>query len=199
MQAHALIPLVDLIDVADLPTEHGTFRAHAFRGLSGVEHLALVAPGEAQTPLVRMHSECLTGDSFGSLRCDCGPQLQASLRMLSASPGGILLYLRGQEGRGIGLANKMRAYALQDRGMDTHEANRALGLPADGRDYAEAAAMLRTLGAARIRLLTNNPDKVATLRRHGVEVAKVEPLVIAPNPFNAAYLRTKAQKFGHML
>lgn len=199
MQAHALIPLVDLVDVADLPTEHGTFRAHAFRGRSGVEHLALVAPGTTQTPLVRMHSECLTGDSFGSLRCDCGPQLQASLRLLASSPGGILLYLRGQEGRGIGLANKMRAYALQDQGMDTHEANRALGLPADGRDYAEAAAMLRALGAARIRLLTNNPDKVATLRRHGVEVAKVEPLVIAPNPFNAAYLRTKAQKFGHML
>jgi 3,4-dihydroxy 2-butanone 4-phosphate synthase/GTP cyclohydrolase II len=199
VQAFALIPLVEQVDVADLPTAHGPFRAHAFRARSGVEHLALVAPGTAQTPLVRMHSECLTGDALGSLRCDCGPQLQESLRRLSANPGGILLYLRGHEGRGIGLANKIRAYALQDQGLDTHEANRALGLPADGRDYAEAAAMLRALDAPRIRLLTNNPDKVATLRRHGIDVALVEPLVMPSNPFNAGYLRTKAEKFGHNL
>ncbi len=199
MQARAVNPLVALVDVADLPTAHGPFRAHAFRARSGVEHLALVAPGQSDLPLVRMHSECLTGDALGSLRCDCGPQLQESLRRLATSPGGVLLYLRGQEGRGIGLANKMRAYALQDRGLDTVEANQALGLPEDGRDYAEAAAMLGALGARRIRLLTNNPDKVAALQGHGVEVAGVEPLVMPANPFNAGYLATKARKFGHRL
>lgn len=196
-------PMIDFIAVADLPTIHSTtpFRAHSFRSrVDGTEHLALVTPGKATSaPLVRMHSECLTGDAFGSLRCDCGPQLQESLRRLAASPGGILLYLRGQEGRGIGLANKMRAYALQDQGMDTVEANRALGLPDDARDYAEAAQMLRALGAAQVRLLSNNPDKVTSLRRYGIEVAAVEPLVIAANPFNAHYLDTKARKFGHAL
>lgn len=194
---------VDFVAVADLPTAYATvpFRAHSFRSrLDGTEHLALVSPGKAVgAPLVRMHSECLTGDAFGSLRCDCGPQLQESLRRLAASPGGILVYLRGQEGRGIGLANKMRAYALQDRGLDTVEANRALGLPEDARDYAAAAAMLQALGAARVRLLTNNPDKVQALRRHGVDVVAVEPLVIPANPFNAGYLDTKARKFGHAL
>ncbi len=195
--------LVEFVAVADLPTAYAPapFRAHSFRSrIDGTEHLALVSAGKAGgAPLVRMHSECLTGDAFGSLRCDCGPQLQESLRRLAASPGGILVYLRGQEGRGIGLANKMRAYALQDRGMDTVEANRALGLPEDARDYAEAAEMLRALGAPRVRLLTNNPDKVTALRRHGVDVTAVEPLVIAANPFNAGYLDTKARKFGHAL
>ncbi len=200
MQTLAVKPLVRLIDVADLPTEAGPFRAHAFLGQSGHDHLALVAPGTAEgVPLVRMHSECLTGDALGSLRCDCGPQLQESLRRLQASPGGILLYLRGQEGRGIGLGNKLRAYALQDRGMDTVEANRALGLPEDGRNYAEAAAMLQALSVLRIRLLTNNPDKVASLSRHGIAVVGVEPLVMPANPHNQAYLATKAQKFGHRL
>lgn len=198
MQALALKPPVHLVDTANLPTEHGTFLAHAFLGQSGVEHLALVSPGPApRVPLVRMHSECLTGDGLGSLRCDCGPQLRESLRRLSQSPGGILLYLRGQEGRGIGLANKMRAYALQDRGLDTVEANRALGLPDDARSYAEAAAMLQALGAHRIRLLTNNPDKVAALVRHGIAVEGAEPLVIPANIHNAGYLSTKARKFGH--
>lgn len=194
---------VDFVAVADLPTAYAPvpFRAHSFRSrIDGTEHLALVSPGKALgAPLVRMHSECLTGDALGSLRCDCGPQLQESLRRLAASPGGMLVYLRGQEGRGIGLANKMRAYALQDRGMDTVEANRALGLPEDARDYAEAAEILRALGAPRVRLLTNNPEKVTALRRHGVEVTAVEPLVIAANPFNAGYLDTKARKFGHSL
>lgn len=203
MQALSLtLPQIDLVDVADLPTPHGPapFRAHAFRSRrDGTEHLALVAAGKAEVPLVRMHSECLTGDALGSLRCDCGPQLQESLRRLATSPGGILLYLRGHEGRGIGLANKMRAYSLQDRGLDTVEANRALGLPEDGRDYAEAAEMLRSLNALRIRLLTNNPEKVAALRLHGIEVTAVEPLVTPPNPFNAAYLDTKARKFHHAL
>ena len=195
--------MVEFIAVADLPTAYAPqpFRAHSFRSrMDGTEHLALVAPGTAQgAPLVRMHSECLTGDAFGSLRCDCGPQLQESLRRLAASPGGIRVYLRGQEGRGIGLANKMRAYALQDRGMDTVDANRALGLPEDARDYAEAAQILHALGTHQVRLLTNNPDKVMALRRHGIEVSAVEPLVIAANPFNAGYLDTKARKFGHAL
>ncbi len=194
---------VELVAVADLPTVHSStpFRAHAFRSLDdGTEHLALVAPGIATgAPLVRVHSECLTGDAFASLRCDCGPQLQESLRRLAASPGGILVYLRGQEGRGIGLANKMRAYALQDRGLDTVDANRALGLPEDARDYAQAAQILLALNAPRIRLLTNNPDKVTALRRHAVDVVEVEPLVIAANPFNAGYLDTKARRFGHAL
>lgn len=194
---------VEFIAVADLPTVHAEqpFRAHSFRSRrDGTEHLALVSPGTAAgLPLVRMHSECLTGDAFGSLRCDCGPQLHESLRRLAASPGGILIYLRGQEGRGIGLANKMLAYALQDGGMDTAEANHALGLPEDARDYGEAAQILRALGAAQVRLLTNNPDKVAALRQNGIEVTSVEPLVIAANPFNARYLDTKARKFGHAL
>lgn len=200
MQTLAVKPLVRLIDSADLPTEAGPFRAHAFLGQSGNEHLALVSPGTAEdTPLVRLHSECLTGDALGSMRCDCGPQLQESLRRLQAAPGGILLYLRGQEGRGIGLGNKLRAYALQDRGLDTVEANRALGLPEDGRSYAEAAAMLQALSVLRVRLLTNNPDKVASLALHGITVEGVEPLVMPANPHNRAYLATKAQKFGHRL
>jgi 3,4-dihydroxy 2-butanone 4-phosphate synthase/GTP cyclohydrolase II len=186
------------VSVADLPTIHGAFRAHAFRG-AVAEHLALVSGRKLDLPLVRLHSECLTGDGLGSLRCDCGPQLQEAMRRIAASDGGILLYLRGQEGRGIGLANKMRAYALQDQGMDTHQANLALGLPADGRSYEEAAAMLLALGAGRVRLLTNNPDKVAALQAHGVEVVETVPLIMPPNPFNAAYLQTKAQKFGHLL
>jgi 3,4-dihydroxy 2-butanone 4-phosphate synthase/GTP cyclohydrolase II len=205
MQARPVTPatLVDFVAVADLPTLYSAapFRAHSFRSrIDGSEHLALVSPGAADgAPLVRMHSECLTGDAFGSLRCDCGPQLQSSLQQLAASPGGILVYLRGQEGRGIGLANKMRAYALQDQGMDTVEANAALGLPEDAREYAEAAQILQALGAVRVRLLTNNPDKVLALRRYGIDVVAVVPLVIGANPFNAGYLDTKARKFGHFL
>lgn len=194
---------VDFVAVADLPTPHAArpFRAHSFRSSIGdIEHLALVSPGEAAgDPLVRIHSECLTGDAFGSLRCDCGLQLDESLRRLGASPGGILVYMRGHEGRGIGLANKMRAYALQDKGLDTVEANRALGLPEDARDFGQAAQILRALGLNRVRLLTNNPEKATGLERHGVVVSKVEPLVIPPNPFNAHYLYTKATKFGHVL
>jgi len=194
---------LDLVAVADLPISHSDrpFRAHSFRcRFDGVEHLALVSPGTAVAePLVRIHSECLTGDAFGSLRCDCGPQLSESLRRLAASPGGILVYMRGHEGRGIGLANKMRAYALQDQGMDTVEANRALGLPDDARDFAHAAQILRALGHFQVRLLTNNPEKADSLRRHRITVTKVEPLIIPPNPFNARYLSTKAEKLGHAL
>lgn len=191
------------VAVADLPTPHAEhpFRAHSFLSpWDGIEHLALVAPGLARgAPLVRVHSECLTGDALGSLRCDCGPQLQESLRRLARAEGGILIYLRGQEGRGIGLANKIRAYALQDRGLDTVEANRALGLPDDARDFAPAAQMLRVLGHEEVRLLSNNPEKATSLRHHGIKVIKVEPLIMPPNPFNARYLQTKAEKFGHAL
>jgi 3,4-dihydroxy 2-butanone 4-phosphate synthase/GTP cyclohydrolase II len=195
--------VLDLVAVADLPTIHSEypFKVHSFKSrFDGVEHLALVSSGlPMAVPLVRIHSECLTGDAFGSLRCDCGPQLDESMRLLAATPGGILIYMRGHEGRGIGLANKMRAYAFQDQGMDTVEANRALGLPDDARDYAHAAAILRALGHDKVRLLSNNPEKAASLQRHKIEVMRVEPLVIPPNPFNERYLGTKAEKFGHTL
>ena len=192
--------LAELIGTSDLPTAHGTFRAHAFRSLvDGSEHLALVSPGQSATPLVRVHSECLTGDAFGSARCDCGAQLQESLRLLAQEPGGVLVYLKGQEGRGIGLANKIRAYALQDQGLDTAEANAALGLPEDGRDYHMAAQILRALGQTRVRLLTNNPAKPAGLAKYGVAVAQTLPLFTGANATNLGYLRTKAQKFGHSL
>lgn len=194
---------LQLVAVADLPTAHTNhpFRTFAFRSsFDKVEHLALVSPGNPEGDvLVRIHSECLTGDAFASLRCDCGPQLQESMRRLGASPGGILIYLRGHEGRGIGLGNKMRAYALQDKGLDTVDANRALGLPEDARDFGHAAQILRALGHARVRLLTNNPEKAAGLQRHGISVSQVEPLVIPPNPFNAHYLDTKATRLGHAL
>jgi 3,4-dihydroxy 2-butanone 4-phosphate synthase/GTP cyclohydrolase II len=191
---------IECVAVVDMPTIYSAtpFRAHSFIAQDGIEHMALVSPLTAERPLVRMHSECLTGDAFGSLRCDCGPQLQASLKRF-AENGGILIYLRGHEGRGIGLANKMRAYALQDQGMDTVEANLALGLPEDGRDYAPAAQILRHLGHSQVRLLTNNPEKVLGLQRYGIEVVGTETLITQPNPFNAAYLQTKARKFGHFL
>lgn len=194
---------LDLVAVADLPTPHSDrpFRVHSYRSqFDSVEHLALVSQGAAiGAPLVRIHSECLTGDAFGSLRCDCGPQLDESLRQLGASSGGILIYMRGHEGRGIGLANKMLAYALQDQGMDTIEANHALGFPADARDFAHAAQILRALGHGKVRLLTNNPEKATSLQRHGITVISVEPLVIPANAFNLRYLETKAEKFGHAL
>jgi 3,4-dihydroxy 2-butanone 4-phosphate synthase/GTP cyclohydrolase II len=195
--------VLELVAVADLPTRHAVhpFRAYSYRSsFDAVEHMALVSPGEVTgDPLVRIHSECLTGDAFGSLRCDCGPQLDESMRRLGASPGGILVYMRGHEGRGIGLSNKMRAYALQDKGLDTVQANRALGLPADARDFAHAAQILRALGHSSVRLLTNNPEKAASLERHQIKVSQIEPLVIPSNPFNARYLDTKALKFDHAL
>ena len=191
---------IECVAVVDMPTAYSptAFRAHSFIAGDGIEHMALVSPLTGERPLVRVHSECLTGDAFGSLRCDCGPQLQASLKRF-AEGGGILIYLRGHEGRGIGLANKMRAYALQDQGMDTVEANLALGLPEDGRDYLPAAQILRHLGHEQVRLLTNNPEKVLGLQRYGIEVIGTETLITPPNPFNAVYLKTKARKFGHFL
>ena len=164
----------------------------------GSEHVALIvgSPG-GHAPLVRLHSECLTGDVFGSLKCDCGPQLRAALGLIEAAGGGVLLYLR-DEGRGIGLANKIRAYQLQDRGLDTVEANRRLGFADDPRDYALAASMLRALGISEIRLLTNNPAKLAGLEAAGIAVVERVPHHMPANPHNADYLAVKRARSGHL-
>jgi GTP cyclohydrolase II len=166
--------------------------------VSGEDHVALVVGAfGGKPPLVRLHSECLTGDVFGSLKCDCGPQLKEALRLLGAEGGGVLLYLR-QEGRGIGLANKLRAYQLQDRGLDTVEANARLGFADDERDYAMATAMLRALGIDRVRLLTNNPAKVAGLEAAGIIVVDRVAHHMPINPHNADYIATKRAKSGHL-
>lgn len=175
-------------------------RLVTFRGLPDAgEHLACVLPGRrpADVPLVRLHSECLTGDVFASARCDCGPQLAEALDRV-ADEGGAVLYLR-QEGRGIGLYPKLDAYLLQDTGVDTFDANRLLGYGDDDRDYRAAAAMLHALGLTRVRLLTNNPDKVRQLRDHGIDVAEVLPTAVHLNPANARYLAAKAVRAGHHL
>jgi GTP cyclohydrolase II len=196
------VPAVRQLAQAVLPTRFGdafTIAVFASDDLPGeVAALTHGGLGGSQIPLVRLHSECLTGDVLGSLRCDCGEQLAEALDLIARAPCGVLLYLP-QEGRGIGLANKIRAYALQDRGLDTVDANLALGLPVDGREYASAAEILRTLRAERIRLLTNNPLKSAALERHGIEVVERVPLSISPNPVNIRYLRTKAARMGHLL
>ena len=179
----------------------GDVRVVAFRAPeTAIEHLAVLVgePETAPAPLVRIHSECFTGDLLGSLRCDCGPQLHGALARMADEGAGALLYL-AQEGRGIGLANKLRAYALQDRGMDTLDANRALGWGADERDFLIAATMLRELGIGRVRLLTNNPDKIAALTMRGIEVAGRVSHIYAPNGVNDRYLETKARLFGHLL
>jgi GTP cyclohydrolase II len=189
--AEAAVPLEDAADA----------RVVAFRSPdSGIEHLAILVgkPEAAATPLVRMHSECFTGDLLGSLRCDCGPQLRGAIQRMATEGCGVLLYL-AQEGRGIGLVNKLRAYALQDRGLDTLDANRALGWGADERNFLVAATMLDQLGIGSVRLLTNNPDKVAALTACGIEVVSRERHVIAPNGVNDHYLATKAARFGHLL
>jgi GTP cyclohydrolase II len=193
-------PAVEIVARAKLPLEGvpGT-QIVAFRASDdGQEHVALLigAPG-GKPPLVRLHSECLTGDVFGSLKCDCGPQLKEAIRIIAESGGGVLLYLR-QEGRGIGLANKLRAYALQDRGLDTVDANRRLGFADDERDYSHAAAMLRALGLGSVRLLTNNPNKVAGLEAAGIAVVERVPHHMPANPHNADYLATKRKKSGHL-
>ena len=190
---------VTLVARARLPIE-GVDDAQmvAFRAADGSEHAALVVGAFGGTPpLVRLHSECLTGDVFGSLKCDCGPQLKEALRIIAGEGGGILLYLR-QEGRGIGLANKLRAYALQDRGLDTVEANERLGFADDERDYAHAAAILRALGADQVRLLTNNPRKLRALEDAGIAVVERVAHHMPANPHNADYLDVKRRRSGHL-
>jgi GTP cyclohydrolase II len=189
--ASAPVPLVDAPDSRVV-----AFRAEA----SAIEHLAIVIgrPETADAPLVRIHSECFTGDLLGSLRCDCGEQLRGAIRRISEHGAGVVLYL-AQEGRGIGLVNKLRAYTLQDRGLDTMDANRVLGWGADERNFLVGANMLLALGIARVRLLTNNPDKIAGLTACGVEVVGREAHAFAPNAVNDAYLATKAVRFGHLL
>jgi 3,4-dihydroxy 2-butanone 4-phosphate synthase/GTP cyclohydrolase II len=183
-----------------LPTRHGTFEVHGYRDQrTGAAHVALISvAGLTEIPPVRVHSECLTGDGFGSLRCDCGPQLEAALAT-AATEGGAVIYLCGHEGRGIGLLGKLAAYALQDAGRDTVQANLELGYPVDERDYAAAGAILADLGIDRVRLLTNNPDKVAGLRSSGIEVAAVEPWEMPVTDANRSYLRTKRDRLGHLL
>jgi 3,4-dihydroxy 2-butanone 4-phosphate synthase/GTP cyclohydrolase II len=180
----------------------GTFKALGFKDLiDGREHVALVMGDirNADPVLVRMHSECLTGDAFGSRRCDCGPQLQLAMDMIAGEGAGVIVYLRGHEGRGIGLLEKLHAYQLQDSGLDTVEANIALGHPADRRDYGIGMQILTDLGVTRMRLLTNNPAKRAGLEGYGLEVVERIPLATSPTPENVRYLATKQRKMGHLL
>ncbi|HEY6794529.1 MAG TPA: 3,4-dihydroxy-2-butanone-4-phosphate synthase [Kineosporiaceae bacterium] len=183
-----------------LPTRHGRLTAVGYRDqVTGAEHVALVCGTPSPGALVRVHSECLTGDSFGSLRCDCGPQLDAALAAISGPDGGAVVYLRGHEGRGIGLLAKLTAYSLQDGGLDTVAANLQQGLPADAREYGAAAAILADLGLGAVRLLTNNPAKVAGLRAAGVDVVERVPLHVGAGPLNQSYLRAKRDLMGHLI
>ncbi|MFF5568917.1 bifunctional 3,4-dihydroxy-2-butanone-4-phosphate synthase/GTP cyclohydrolase II [Streptomyces sp. NPDC012623] len=185
-----------------LPTAYGEFTAYGYRSTTdGVEHVALVHGeiGDGEDLLVRVHSECLTGDIFSSQRCDCGPQLQASMERVTAEGRGVVVYLRGHEGRGIGLLSKLRAYELQERGRDTLDANLELGLPADARDYAAGARILDDLGVRSLRLMTNNPEKTTALVRHGLRVLGREPMPVQAGEHNLRYLRTKRDRMGHDL
>jgi GTP cyclohydrolase II len=186
--------------VADLPTRFGDFRVVAFGDRNKAEHAALIKGDvwDRDDIPVRLHSECLTGDAIGSLRCDCRDQLEASLRFIGEQEAGLVLYLR-QEGRGIGLVNKIQAYALQDDGLDTVEANQALGFRDDERDYGVAAHMLRLLDVGSIQIITNNPRKIAGLEQHAVRITGRIPLVVPPNEHNVFYLSTKAQRSGHYI
>ncbi|MEU4263493.1 bifunctional 3,4-dihydroxy-2-butanone-4-phosphate synthase/GTP cyclohydrolase II [Streptomyces sp. NPDC025273] len=185
-----------------LPTSFGEFTAYGYRStVDGVEHVALVHGdiGDGQDVLARVHSECLTGDIFQSQRCDCGPQLHASMERITTEGRGVVVYLRGHEGRGIGLLSKLRAYELQERGADTLDANLELGLPADARDYAAGAQILQDLGVRSVRLMTNNPDKTAALVRHGLGITGREPMPVQAGEHNLRYLRTKRDRMGHDL
>ncbi|MEV8133980.1 GTP cyclohydrolase II [Microbacterium aurantiacum] len=190
---------VSLRAEAKVPTSHGEFRFLAYKDrVTGTDHLAVVSGDIDDAPLVRVHSECLTGEAFGSSKCECGPQLDAALDRIDRD-GGIVIYMRGHEGRGIGLINKLRAYSLQERGLDTVDANLALGLPADARDYAAAAGILTDLGVERVRLLTNNTDKVAQLRDLGLDIVEQVPLLVGVGPNNHQYLETKRDRMGHVI
>jgi 3,4-dihydroxy 2-butanone 4-phosphate synthase/GTP cyclohydrolase II len=183
----------------NVPTDHGTFRVRAYRDRStGADHVAWISGTPTNGALVRVHSECLTGEAFGSLKCECGPQLDAALERIR-DDGGVVIYLRGHEGRGIGLINKLKAYALQEQGFDTLDANLQLGLPADARDYGAATAILRDLGLTSVRLLTNNPEKARQLRERGLEVSELVPLVVGVGAFNEGYLDAKRDRMGHQL
>jgi len=186
---------------ADLPTRYGRFRIYGFTGSGGAEEAVALVRGKLDgksAPLVRVHSQCLTGDVLTSLRCDCRAQLELSLKKIGQAGAGVLLYLP-QEGRGIGLMNKLRAYELQDRGMDTVEANESLGFAADARDYDFSAQILKKLGARRIRLLSNNPEKVRQLERAGIEVVERVPCQPRVSKISRSYLKTKKRKMGHLL
>lgn len=199
------------ITSAKLPTRHGEFDIHIFENDEGQEHVMLTVGlpvvgqnAEADTrvnkpvPLIRIHSECLTGDAFSSLKCDCGPQLNTAMQAIQETGCGAILYLR-QEGRGIGLTNKIRAYALQDQGHDTLDANLMLGLPADARIYDMCGPMLAHIGVDAVRVITNNPSKVAYLTEHGIDVVERVPLVVGVNDMNEEYLATKRDRMGHLL
>ncbi|MBQ3341185.1 MAG: bifunctional 3,4-dihydroxy-2-butanone-4-phosphate synthase/GTP cyclohydrolase II [Kiritimatiellae bacterium] len=193
--------LVEAVEEVDMPTRHGHFRLKMYRSrISGLEHMALVKGkvDDGEPVLVRVHSECFTGDVLGSERCDCGPQLHTAMEMVQREGRGAVLYMR-QEGRGIGLANKLHAYKKQEEGLDTVEANVALGFPPDLRDYGEGAQMLVDLGIRRLRLLTNNPRKIAGLEGYGLEITERVPIVIPPNAYDKRYLDTKKEKMGHLI
>ncbi|MEI8299760.1 MAG: GTP cyclohydrolase II [Pseudomonadota bacterium] len=195
-------PTLQRLTVARLPTLFGAFDIYGYQSPDGGdEHVALVCgtfPCD-EPVLARIHSECLTGEVFGSLRCDCRAQLELSLQRIAAEGRGVLVYLRGHEGRGIGLINKLRAYALQDLGRDTVCANSDLGLPIDSREYTTAAAILRDIGVRRLRLMTNNPDKIRAMEAEGIEVVARVPLESVPTSDNSGYLHTKQDKLGHIL
>ncbi|HEV7951022.1 MAG TPA: GTP cyclohydrolase II, partial [Glaciihabitans sp.] len=182
-----------------VPTEYGPFRFRAYRDrMTGADHLAVIAGTPTNGALVRVHSECLTGEAFGSQKCECGPQLDAALDVIQ-NQGGVVIYMRGHEGRGIGLINKLKAYRLQEDGLDTLDANLALGLPADDRDYSAAVAILEDLGLSEVRVITNNPDKIQQLTERGITVTDRVPLIVGVGEFNEGYLEAKRDRMGHVL